>query len=80
VKPIRNRLARWIVFSRKDTLDARTEVERLFQALDEIDDLLTIVRQRWLRHAAAPGDAPQLAPRTAAPPRLAPRAAAPPLL
>jgi hypothetical protein len=68
------------VFSRKDTLDARAEMERLFQALDELDDLLTIVRQRWLRHAVAPGDAPQLAPRMPAPPHLAPRTAAPPLL
>lgn len=71
--------ARWIVFSRKATLDAPTEMERLFQALDEIDDLLTIVRQRWLRHAVAPGHA-QLAPRMPAPPQLAPRTAAPPLL
>jgi hypothetical protein len=33
------------------------EVECLFQALDELDDLLTILRQRWLRHGAEGLDA-----------------------
>jgi hypothetical protein len=27
-------------------------VECLFQALDELDDLVAILRHRWLRHAA----------------------------
>jgi hypothetical protein len=38
-------------------------VECLVQALDELDDLLTILRQRLLRHAAEPPDIPQQAPR-----------------
>jgi hypothetical protein len=27
-------------------------VERLFQAFDELDDLVAMLRQRWLRHEA----------------------------
>jgi hypothetical protein len=38
-------------------------MECLFQAFDELDDLLTIVRQRWLRHAAEQHDLPRRAPR-----------------
>jgi hypothetical protein len=45
-------------------------VERLLQALDEVDDWVAILRQRWLRHAPERTDVPEQAPRPAALPLL----------
>ena len=39
--------------------DGKTRVEYLFQGLDEIDDLVTILRYRWLIHAESPPSAAQ---------------------
>jgi len=33
-------------------------VERLFQALDELDDLVAMLRHRWMTHAVERRDAP----------------------
>jgi hypothetical protein len=33
-------------------------VERLFQALDELDDLVAMVRHRWMTHAVERRDVP----------------------
>jgi hypothetical protein len=45
-------------------------VERFLQALDDLDDLVAMLRQRWLRHAAEQLDAPHPAPQPAEPPLL----------
>jgi hypothetical protein len=37
-------------------------VERLLQALDEIDDWVAMLRQRWLRHAAERPEVPAQVP------------------
>jgi len=42
-------------------------VECLFQALDELDDLLAILRHRWLCHAAERLEAPPSAAAPSAP-------------
>jgi len=40
------------------TVNGRREVERLFQALDELDDLVAMLRHRWMTHAVERRDAP----------------------
>jgi len=40
------------------TFNGRREVERLFQALDELDDLVAMLRHRWMTHGVERRDAP----------------------
>jgi hypothetical protein len=55
-------------------------VERLLQALDEVDDWVAMLRQRWLRHAAERPEVPEQASRLPTSPEQAPRSSALPLL
>jgi hypothetical protein len=41
-------------------------VERLFQALDELDDLVAMLRHRWMTHAVERRDAPHAPARAGA--------------
>jgi hypothetical protein len=49
------------------TVNGRREVERLFQALDELDDLMAMLRHRWMTHGVEQRNPPQAPSHSAAP-------------
>ncbi len=48
------------------TVNGRREVERLFQALDELDDLVAMLRHRWMTQAVERRDPPHAPPHSGA--------------
>jgi hypothetical protein len=48
------------------TVNGRREVERLFQALDELDDLMAMLRHRWMTQGVERRDPPHVPPHSAA--------------